>query len=93
MPENKDTDEKGANWGELGGNNSMHDFRGTGTQSPGVSSQEGTGGREGIEPKAGGQVGFYSSGASNKDYAGTQQAGTSGPTTRSTTSLGTSWPR
>lgn len=72
--------EKGSNWGKLGGGGHMSGFRGTGRQEPGQSAQEGTGPRRGIEAKGGNNNAFYSSGASNKDYAGTQQAGTSGPT-------------
>lgn len=73
----KSSTEKSANWGSLGGNNGMHKFSGTGTQEPGGSSQEGTGSRSGIAPKAGG-TGLAGSGQTNKDYAGTQEAGHSG---------------
>ena len=65
-----------------GGKNSMFGPRGTGTQSPGVSSQEGKSaiGSSG-DPQAGGASdGYYSSGATNKDFAGPQAAGTSSPT-------------
>jgi len=69
------------NWGEFGGNNSMRGWSGTGTQTPGQSSQEGKGSKRGIEPKAGpSNVIGYSEGASNKDYAGTKEPGCSGPT-------------
>jgi hypothetical protein len=71
---------KKGNWGSFGGNDHMHKFAPTGTQTPGQSSQEGhSGSRKGIEPQAGGTVGFYSSGTTNKDYAGTATAGCSGP--------------
>ena len=65
-----------------GGSHSMHPARGTATQKPGVSSQEGSSGiSSGQEPQAGGPgAGFYSSATTNKDYAGTQAPGTSGPT-------------
>jgi len=65
-----------------GGNASMHPAKGTATQKPGVSSQEGSSGiSSGQEPQAGGPGdGFYSEATTNKDYAGPQKAGTSGPT-------------
>ena len=71
--------EKSANWGKLGGSaGQMHKFQPTGTQVPDRSSQEGhSGGRRGIAPQAGGQDGFYSTGASNKSFAGTQTPGQS----------------
>ena len=74
--------EKKANWGKLGGSNSMHGKTGTGTQKPGVSSQEGSGSlRRGIEPDAGPSgAGFYGKETSNKDYAGTQSPGVSAAT-------------
>lgn len=78
MAKNKSTNEKGANWGSLGGNTHMHGFAPTGTQKPGVSSQEGhDGGRRGIAPKAGPSdvMGFSESG--NKSFAGTQTPGQS----------------
>jgi len=54
----------------------MQKFTPTGTQTPGQSSQEGhSGSRRDIKPQAGGKVGFYSAGASNKSYAGTQTPG------------------
>jgi hypothetical protein len=65
-----------------GGTNAMHTARGTGTQTPGQSSQEGSSaiGSSG-DPQAGpaNVVGFGDA-ATNKDYAGTQSPGTSGPT-------------
>lgn len=74
------TNSKGANWGKLGGNGKMHGFEPVGTQKPGVSSVDMSGGsRRGIEAKGGSAHGFYSSGTGNKDYAGTQAAGTTGP--------------
>lgn len=75
--------EKKGNWGSFGGNTPMHSFSGTGTQEPGQSAQEGRGSKGTKKPykaEGGGEVGFYSSGATNKDYAGTQECGTSGPT-------------
>ena len=72
----------GGDWGELGGNNKMFGFAGTSTQEPGQSAQEGrSGGKRGIEPKAGSSnVAYVSSGAHNTDYAGTATPGGSGPT-------------
>ena len=67
---------KGKNWGDLGGSGHMQRFDGTGTQTPDRSSQEGSGSKRGIEPKAGGNVGFYSA-SGNKSYAGSQQPGVS----------------
>lgn len=69
--------DKGKKWGDLGGpSGKMHKFAPTGTQTPGVSSQEGhSGSRRDIKPQAGGKVGFYSAGTSNKSYAGTQTPG------------------
>jgi hypothetical protein len=80
MANSKVESTKKGNWGEFGGDTKMHGFAPTGTQTPGQSSQEGhSGSRRGIEPQAGGQVGFYSTGTTNKDYAGTAEAGCSGP--------------
>jgi hypothetical protein len=62
---------------QKGGTNKMHGWSGTGTQEPGQTAQEGTGSKRGIEPKAGGQVGFYSSSTDNKFGAGPQEAGQS----------------
>ena len=69
-------------WGTLGGNGKMHSWSGTGTQVPGRTSQEGhSGSRRGIAAKGGGTgLAGSSEGTGNKDYAGTQQAGTSGAT-------------
>lgn len=78
-----DNKQKGANWGKLGGSHSMQGQHGVGTQKPGVSSQEGSKGAmsKSIEPQAGPSgAGFYSSATTNKDYAGPQVPGTSGPT-------------
>lgn len=61
-----------------GGDNKMHGWSGTGTQEPGQTAQEGSGSKRGIEPKAGGQVGFYSSSDQNKFGAGPQEPGVSG---------------
>lgn len=72
--------EKKTGFGKFGGSNHMYGFRGTGTQEPGQSAQEGTGPKRGIAPKAGGDKAFVSSGASNTDYAGTQKAGVSAAT-------------
>jgi len=68
--------EKGKKWGELGGGSGkMHKFAPTGTQKPGVSSQEGhSGSRRDIKVQAGGKEGFYSA-SGNKSYAGTQTPG------------------
>jgi hypothetical protein len=57
----------------------MHSFAPTGTQTPDRTSQEGhSGSRRGIEPQAGpSNVMGFSSGASNKSYAGTQTPGQS----------------
>lgn len=67
-----------------GGSGSMHGPRGTATQKPGVSSQEGDAALSGGagDPDAGPPgAGFYSQpSTTNKDYAGTQMAGISGPT-------------
>ena len=75
----KDSTEKGANWGKLGGSSGqMHKWSGTGTQTPGQSAQEGTGSKSGIAPKAGpSNVMGFSTGASNQSYAGTQTPGQS----------------
>ena len=64
-----------------GGSHSMHGPTGVGNQKPGVSSQEGTSSiSSGQEADAGPPgAGFYSTGATNKDYAGTQKDSTSGP--------------
>lgn len=64
-----------------GGSHPMHGAQGVGNQKPGVASQEGTSSiSSGQEPDAGPPgAGFYSSGATNKDYAGNQKPGTSGP--------------
>ncbi len=63
-----------------GGSTPMHGAVGTGTQTPGVSSQQGTSSiSSGQEAQAGPPgAGFYSSGATNKDYAGTAEAGDPG---------------
>lgn len=77
------TTSKGANWGKLGGSHSMQGKHGVGTQKPGVGSQEGSKGAmsKSIEPQAGPSgAGFYSTATTNKDYAGQQTPGTSGPT-------------
>lgn len=62
-------------WGELGGNNSMHSFSGSGTQKPASSSQEGKGGRRDQKAPTGSQHGFFSTSVKNRDYAGTQAPG------------------
>ena len=67
-------------WGKLGGSHSMHPGKGVGNQKPGVSSQQGGGALTGGagDPDAGPPgAGRYSSGATNKDYAGTQTPGSS----------------
>lgn len=65
-----------------GGNHPMHGAVGTGPQKPGQSAQEGSGPMSGDGTPGAGPpgAGFYSSGATNKDYAGMQDPGTSGPT-------------
>lgn len=80
MAKSKVESTKGGNWGELGGNGKMHGWSGTGTQTPGQTTQAGSGSKRGIEPKAGPSnvIGYSSSG--NKDYAGTQTPGVSGRT-------------
>jgi len=69
-------------FGKFGGTTSMHGAKGVTTQKPGVSSQEGStslGGGAG-DPQAGPSgAGRYSASGTNKDYAGTQTPGTSGP--------------
>ena len=77
-----DNKERGATWGKLGGTNPMHGKEGTGTQTPGHSSQEGGGALSTDHaPQAGSSsVIGYSSGASNKSYAGTQTPGVSAAT-------------
>jgi len=80
MAKNKTSTEKGANWGKLGGNNAMHSFAPTGTQTPGQSSQEGhSGSRRGIEPQAGPSnvMGFSKNEAKNSFGAGPQEPGCS----------------
>jgi hypothetical protein len=71
-------------WGSFGGNTPMHSFSGTGKQVPGQTAQEGAAKQRGTSKpyKAeGGSTGqYYSSGASNRDFAGTQEPGTSGRT-------------
>jgi hypothetical protein len=64
-----------ADWGKLGGTNPMHGPRGTAQQKPGVS----LGSDIKVKPGGSGE-GFYSSGATNKDYAGTQKPGVSAAT-------------
>jgi len=51
---------KDKSWGSLGGDTKMHSWSGTGTQTPDRTSQEGSGSKRGIEPKAGpsGVMGF-----------------------------------
>src|SRR5215475_7226584 len=72
--------ESKGNWGSFGGSTHMHSFNGSGDQTPGQSSQEGKGGRRDQKAPTGDKHGFYSSGASNKDFAGTKEPGCSGPT-------------
>ncbi len=74
--------EKSPNWGTFGGSHPMHSKTGANEQKPGVSSQEGnTALNKSMDPDSGGAgVGFYASATTNKDYAGTQAPGTSGPT-------------
>ena len=90
MVANKSSTNKKANWGSLGGNNKMHGFQPTGTQTPDRTSQEGHGGgRRGIAPQAGpSDVMGYSDGSkqgremtakhgTNQSFAGTQTPGQS----------------
>ena len=74
--------EKKANWGKLGGSAKMHGKTGTGTQQPGVSSQEGSGSMgKSIAPQAGPSSAYFGGDASsNKDYAGCQKPGVSAAT-------------
>ena len=84
MANSKVESTKSGNWGSFGGSGKMHGWSGTGTQTPGQTTQEGTGPKGTSKPyKAEGgpsNVMGYSSGASNKDYAGTQEPGVSGRT-------------
>lgn len=78
MAKGKVESTKGGTWGSFGGSTPMHSWSGTGTQKPGGSSQEGSGSKRGIEPKAGSSnAGFYSSSTSNKFGAGPQESGQS----------------
>ena len=78
MAKGKVESEKTGNWGSFGGDGHMHKFAPTGKQEPGQSSQEGhSGSRRGIEPTAGGEVGFYSEDVHNKFGAGPQEPGCS----------------
>jgi hypothetical protein len=80
--------ESAGNWGKFGGSQHMHTFQGAGEQRPGGTAVDhgGNDGRREQKIKAGpSDVMGYSRGTkgssvSNKDYAGTQEAGTSGPT-------------
>jgi len=88
----KHGDVKDKTWGSLGGNQHMHQFSGTGRQTPGQSAQEGSGSKRGIAPQAGpSSVLGYSDNSkkgremnqkhgTNADYAGTATPGGSGPT-------------
>jgi hypothetical protein len=81
MAKGKVESTKKGNWGDFGGDGHMYKFDGTGTQTPGQSSQEGSGPRRGgVAAKGGNNQAFYSSGTTNKDFAGQQEAGTSGRT-------------
>jgi len=83
---------KDKTWGDINPSNQhMHRFQGSGDQTPGHSSQEGKGGRRDQAAPTGSKHGFYSNNekhgksmnmkaGSNTDYAGTQEAGTSGRT-------------
>jgi hypothetical protein len=67
-------------WGSLGGaSGRMHKFAPTGTQTPDRSSQEGhSGSRRDIKVQSGpSNVMGFSTGVSNKSYAGTQTPGQS----------------
>jgi hypothetical protein len=88
MAKGKVESEKKGNWGSFGGDQHMHKFAPTGTQDPGQSSQEGhSGSRRGIEPQAGGEVGFYSSNVANKFGAGPQEPGCSAQAGKHTTGV------
>jgi hypothetical protein len=66
-----------------GGNNSMHSARGTGTQTPGQSSQEGSsaiGSPQNVQAGPSSVAGFTNDAGTNKDHAGTQTPGVSGAT-------------
>jgi hypothetical protein len=68
------------NWGSLGGNNKMHGFEPTGTQTPDRTSQEGhSGSRRDIAPQAGpsGVMGYSKNEAKNSFGAGPQEPGQS----------------
>lgn len=83
MVANKKTNEKGANWGKLGGNGKMHSFEGAGSQSPGGSAVDMHGGsRRGIEPNAGPSdvMGYSKNEAKNSRGAGPQEPGGSAVT-------------
>ena len=71
--------EKSGNWGSFGGNTPMHSWSGSGPQEPGQSSQAGRGGKREGTAKGGGDKAFVSSGVHNTDFAGTKEAGCSGP--------------
>jgi hypothetical protein len=78
MAKGKVESTKSGNWGSFGGNGHMAKFDGTGTQTPGQSSQEGSGPRRGgVAAKGGNNAAFYSSAGTNKSYAGTQTPGQS----------------
>lgn len=70
------TSEKSGNW-DTTGDKHMHGFKGVGTQTPGQSSQEGSGGRRDGKAQAGGSKAFVSASPHNKFGAGTAQAGCS----------------
>src|SRR5262245_384569 len=77
MAKDKDViSEKSGNW-DTTGDKHMFGWRGTGTQEPGQSAQEGTGPKNGIAPKAGGNTAFVSSTPTNKFGAGTADPGCS----------------
>lgn len=80
MAKGKVESTSGGKWGKFGGSGHMYGWSGTGTQTPGHSSQEGDGPKTGHVAKGGNNHGFYSSGTTNKDFAGQQEPGTSGRT-------------
>jgi hypothetical protein len=61
---------KEKSWGSLGGNNPMHSFNGVGTQVPGQSAQEGSGGRR--EQRANGGPGNVMSSDNSKGTGSTK---------------------
>lgn len=85
MAKGKVQSTKSGNWGSFGGSQHMYPFTGTGKQHSGVSSQEGMEKKRGTSKPyhaqgGGANAGFYSTGATNTDYAGTSKPGVGAPT-------------